>query len=898
MINFQKIEDKWQKRWEEKKVFNAQVDKKKDKFFFTTPYPYISGSLHIGHGRAVIESDIYTRFKRMQGFNVLYPMAFHITGTPVLGISSAIKNGDKNVISLYEEYVSAYEKNSVKINSIVKSFENPEKIVEFFIPKMISEYGQLGLGIDWTRSFTSGDTEHKQLVSWQFEKYNELGFLKKGKYAVLYSPEDESAMGEDDITEADSNPVEKQEFTLLKFKLNEKFLVAATLRPETIYGQTNLWINPDAEYVEAKVGKEIWILSREAFEKLSYQKEKLEFLGKTKEKLIGEYVLAQGINKKIIILPAEFVDSDFGTGIVTCVPSDAPYDYTALKEIQENSSIAKKYKLNSAELKKIEIIPIIETKKYGNLAAVKLCEERKVSFKDEQLLEKLTQEVYKEGFHSGKMLENCGEYSGMLVGNAKEKIKTDLLKNGSADIMFETSRKAFSRGGGKIIVAVLDGQWFIDFNAKGWKEKATKCLEKIKIIPENYRQQFKDTFEWLDKRPCARKRGLGTQFPLDKSWIIESLSDSTIYMTLYTINHLIRKNNLKEENLTSEFFDFVMLGKGELKKVSSSTKIKEPIIKEIRESFEYWMPQNHRHTFSLHLSNHLSFMIFAFAGIFPEKYWPEKITFHGLVLSEGTKMSKSKGNTITLLKVKEKYGADVLRFYMTSSSNIEGVFDWRETEAENSKATLEKLYNEISDAIKKKKKGNVRELYISKFEKIKKTAFEKINEMKLREYSTSAIFDMLRVLKNAKLVMEEKELSAFYALIVEDWIKMISPVAPHIAEELWEKSGKKNFVSLESFPKADESKINDELEKIEETTDKTVSDILNILKIIKEKQGEDAEKIYLYVLPNELQNYNSKELSVRTNKKVEIFSVNDKKKYDPQGKSSKAKFGKPAIYVE
>src|SRR3989338_10413535 len=80
--SFSKIEKKWQKKWEENKTFEANVDKKKKKFFFTTPYPYISGSLHLGHGRAVIESDVYCRYRRMKGENVLFPMAFHITGTP------------------------------------------------------------------------------------------------------------------------------------------------------------------------------------------------------------------------------------------------------------------------------------------------------------------------------------------------------------------------------------------------------------------------------------------------------------------------------------------------------------------------------------------------------------------------------------------------------------------------------------------------------------------------------------------------------------------------------------------------------------------------------------------------------------------------------------------------
>lgn len=901
-IDFAKIEQKWQAEWDKKRIFEANPDKKKKKFFFTTPYPYISGSLHLGHGRVVTEGDIYCRYMRMKGFNVLYPMAFHITGTPVLGISAAIKNGNKEKIDLYKEYVSAYVKDKKEVAKIVTSFESPQAIVDFFIPKMVEEFKQLGLGVDWRRRFTSGDMEHQQMVSWQFMKYKDKNYLITGKYPVLYSPQDESAMGEDDIQDADSNAVEKMEFTLLKFEFNGKYLVAATLRPETIFGQTNLWVNPNVKYVEAKVGKETWILSEEAVEKLSYQRKDVKKIGFTKEKLVGEHALAPMIKKRLIILPSNFVDADVGTGIVTSVPSDAPYDYVALKELQDAKETDKKkwgFGLKQIEeIEDIEIISIIRTGRYGDNAAVKVCEEAKVFVQDDPRLEQLTQEVYKEGFHKGIMMDTCGKYSGMKVAEAKEKMKEDMLLNGQASIMYETSRKALSRSGGKIIVAVLDNQWFIDFNATGWKDKANECLARTELVPESMRKLFQDTFSWLDKRPCARKRGLGTQLPFDKEWIIESLSDSTIYMTLYTINHLIKKHNLKRENLCPEFFDYVYLGNGKLSDVTKKTGVKDTILREFRESFEYWMPVDHRHTFVLHLSNHLSFMIFAHAGIFPEKDWPKKISFHGLVVSEGAKMSKSKGNIVTLLHVKKNYGADVFRFYMTHATNIEGTFDWRAAEADNAKATIEKLFLQIGEAINGRKKGSVSPLFASKFNRIIQVAGEKISSMKLREYDSIVIYDMLNLIKQAKLSLNEGELSAFYDYICEKWIRLIAPICPHIAEELWEKIGGKGFVSLASWPECDEKKIDEKIEQAEKNVEKSVGDILNILKIVKEKSGKEGEKIYLYVIPNELASYDSDVLTKRVGKDVKVFAVNDKKKHDPQGKASKAKPAKPGIYVE
>ena len=900
-MDFSKIEKKWQDKWEKEKIFEVEVDKNKKKFFFTTPYPYISGSLHLGHGRAVTESDIYTRYKRMSGENVLFSLGFHISGTPVLGISTAIKNKDPDKIKLYESYVSAYEKDKKKVKSIVKSFEDPNKLVEFFIPRMINEYKQLGLSIDWTRTFNSGDPEHQQLVSWQFQKYKEKGYLKQGKYPVLYSIEDQSSMGEDDIQEGDADPVEKQEFTLLKFKLRDKFLVAATLRPETVFGQTNLWVNPKIEYFEVKVNNETWVLSKEAVEKLKYQKENVEVVAKVKYKLIGEYVKAPGINKELIVLPSSFVYPDIGTGIVTSVPGHAPFDYIALRDIQNNDKELKKY-FSSKQIKEIKDIKpllIIKTSKFGENSAEKVIEGNKIKAQDDPKIEKLKQEVYKEEFHNGVLLSNCSIYSSMKVVEAKEKIKIDLIKKGQADVMYETSRKAFSRSGGKIIVAILDDQWFLDFNSDGWKKKAFEALKKMEIAPETFRKQFEDTFNWLDKRPCVRKRGLGTQFPFDKKWVIESLSDSTMYMTLYTINNIIKKNKLKKENLNYDFFEYVFLGKEQLKEVSIKTKVKESILKELRESFEYWMPNDHRHTFVLHLPNHLSFMIFAHAALFPEKYWPKKISFHGLVISEGTKMSKSKGNVITLLHVKEKYGADVFRFYITYSTNLESTFDWRENDAINSKETIEKLYSVIEDSINSRKKGYVRELYLSKYNRILKSATEKIADMKLREFNSIVVFDMLKLVKNAKILMNKEEFEAFNELIVENWIKLISPVMPHISEELWSKLGKKTLVSVEKWPIADVTKIDENLEKEDELVENLVNDINNVVNIMS-KRGGNHSKVFVYVIPKELKIFeqNANLLSTRTNLKFTFYAVNDKNIYDPQGKAKKAKPGKPAIFIE
>jgi len=838
MLNFAEIEAKWQKKWRKAKIFEPKINRKKKKFFFTTPYPYISGSLHIGHGRAVTESDIYVRYMRMKGFNVLYPLAFHITGTPVLGISAAIESGNKEKIELYKSYVRNYIKDEKEVEKIVSSFKEPWNIVNFFIPKMMDEYSSLGLSVDWSRRFTTGDPDYQKFITWQFLKYKEKNYLIKGSYPVLYCPKCENAVGEDDIQDADTNPVSKMEFTLLKFKMDDGLtLVAGTLRPETIFGQTNLWVNPEVEYAKVLVGEETWIMSKEAYEKLSYQKKGLKINGWVKGRdLIGKYALAPGIRRKIIILPSNFVDPNIATGIVTSVPSDAPYDWMALKDLQNNKEMCEKYNLDFDVVRSIKPIPIIHIPGWGDLAAIKISEQFSLLNQNDPRLEQATEIVYKEGFHKGVMNENCGKYAGMKVSEAKEAIKKELRESGEADVMYETSRIAFCRDGTRIVVSILEDQWFLDFNTPGWKDLAYKCLQKMELLPENMRKLFEDTFEWLDKRPAARKRGLGTPLPFDRNWIIESLSDSTIYMSFYVIKNLINKYKIKPEQLIPEFFDYVFLGKGDVEKVSEMTKIPVKTLKIFRENFEYWYPNDHRHTYVAHLSNHLSFFIFAHAGIFPEKYWPKKISFHGFVLSGGAKMSKSKGNVITLLDVKNKYGADTFRAYISTATNLEGTFDWKTEEAENMRKNLQNLCETLCEAIEKRKKGKIGlmgKIFLSRFEKAIVSADKALSEMRLRDYGNLVLYTIPSWLKKLNRRVEEDELYAVYDTFLEKYIKMLNPLIPHISEELWEKLGKKGFVSIQKWPKSDRKMLDEKYETYDKILERVEDDIRAVLKLIK-----------------------------------------------------------------
>jgi valyl-tRNA synthetase len=130
-------------------------------------------------------------------------------------------------------------------------------------------------------------------------------------------------------------------------------------------------------------------------------------------------------------------------------------------------------------------------------------------------------------------------------------------------------------------------------------------------------------------------------------------------------------------------------------------------------------------------------------------------------------------------------------------------------------------------------------------------------------------------------------------------LKLFHPFCPHITEELWHNLGNKTFLSLESWPKAQENKINENFEKQEQAVEKTIQDISNIVKMLQEKK-QSPKKVYLYTLPQELKAYQDHKTKIQKsiNLSLEIFAVNDKNKIDPQNKASKAKPGKPAIYIK
>ncbi|WP_461866562.1 leucine--tRNA ligase, partial [Thermococcus sp.] len=564
MIDFKAIEEKWQKKWLEEKIFEPKIDER-EKFYITVAFPYLSGHLHVGHARTYTIPDVIARFKRMQGYNVLFPMAWHITGSPIVGIAERIKNRDSKTIWIYRDVYKVPE-------DILWTFEDPKNIVKYFMKTARETFIKAGFSVDWSREFhtTSLFPPFSKFIEWQFWTLKKKGLVVKGAHRVRWDPVVGTPLGDHDIMEGEDIPI--LEYVLIKFILmengEEAYLPAATLRPETVYGVTNMWLNPEATYVKAKIrskGKEeVWIISREAAYKLSFQDKEIEVIEEFKgEKLIGKWVKNPVTGDEIIILPAEFVDPDNATGVVMSVPAHAPFDHVAIEDLKKETEVLLKYDIDPRIVEEISYISLIELEGYGEFPAVEEVEKLGVkSQKDKEKLEQATKNIYKAEFHKG--IFKIEPYKGKPVQEVKDLIAKDMKDRGKADMMYEFAEKpVISRFGNQAVVKIIHDQWFIDYGNPEWKEKAREALARMKIYPESRRAQFEAVIDWLDKKACARKIGLGTPLPWDKEWVIESLSDSTIYMAYYTIsrhmNRLREEGKLDSEKLTREFFDYLFL---------------------------------------------------------------------------------------------------------------------------------------------------------------------------------------------------------------------------------------------------------------------------------------------------------------------------------------------------
>nr|MDO8099305.1 leucine--tRNA ligase [Candidatus Njordarchaeota archaeon] len=868
-LDFGKIEMKWQKRWEEARIFEADVNPSKPKFFITVAYPYVNAPQHIGHGRTYGLTDVYARYKRMRGFNVLYPQGFHYTGTPILGMVKRLAKQDSEIINEFNKIFH------IPLD-IIRQFSDPLTLAKYFHNELKLGMKEMGYSIDWRREFTTVDPIYSQFIQWQFRRLSSKGYLVKGTHPVGWCPSDKNPVGQHD-TQGDVEP-EIAEVTLLKFKSsNGIVLPVATYRPETIFGVTNIWVNPEIDYHIVEVDREKWLASKECFEKLKYQSKNVD---DSKQRtmhgsdLIGEVALNPETGGKCLVLPASFVDPKTGTGVVMSVPGHAPYDYLALSDLKKADILdrfSKQYRLDPSRIKQISPISIIKISGYSDYPAGDVVERMNLKSQTDPKAEEATKEIYLKEFNEGVMKENTGKYGGMKVSKAKDQVKYDLEKKGTAEKFYELTSPVRCRCGSECVVRVLENQWFINYGDVEWKKAVSQHLERMRIVPDDLRQEYKNTIEWLRYRACARQSGLGTKLPQAPEWTIESLSDSTIYMAYYTISKHIREHDLKEGQFKDNVFDYIFLGKGNPDKLAGEVELPKNLLESMRKEFLYWYPLDSRHSATELIPNHLTFFIFNHVAIFPMVHWPRQIVTNGMVLMEGKKMSKSIGNIIPIRDAIRRYGADTIKIAVLGSAELLSDANFSNSLADTIRERLEKLYNfvvEVTSNSSGVRKGaetkqflplqSIDRWILSVLQYRVAKATEAMEKCEVREGIQQSFFlldlDLSWYLRRTSAERANKEendreraATVNYVLtnVVDTWIRLLAPFAPHICEEAWEKFNRKGFVSNANWPSLNEKLVDVEAEEQENYLMKVSEDTREIIRVTNIK----PKKIFYYTSP-------------------------------------------------
>jgi len=812
------VEQKWQNEWFEQKIYEATKEREK-KFFIHFAYPGVSGYLHVGHMRGFTYCDIIARYKRMTGFDVLFPAGFHASGIPSVGFAKKVERKDPTTLNALKEYGCTED--------VINSLVDPEAVVDYFGKTYVDDYWKkFGFLIDYSRVMSTISKGYNKFIQWQFYKLKEKDLLIQKPHFAPFCPNcgpvavDKS---ETDISKGGASEI--LEFAAIKFQMKDgTILPAATLRPETIFGVTNMWVDPNVEYVKVTVDDETWICSQEAAEKLLYQLDNVKMLNEKVigTELIGKNCIIPQVGREIPILSGPFADPNVATGIVMSVPAHAPYDWIALVESSEQ----------------IDPITIIDVKGFGTNPAKQVCDELGVKSQTEtEKLDQATEIVYKKEFHTGYLNDQCGSYAGIKISDIKDDVKNKLIANNQAVIMREFSEEVICRCGEKVKIKQIPDQWFIKYSDQNLTEKSKDHVATMNIYPGEYKQEMPRVLEWFDDRACIRKGSwLGTEFPFKKDWIIEPISDSTLYPAYYIISKYVNENKITSDEMTEAFFDYIFFNKG---------KSQGKLWDEIKADVDYWYPVDINLGGKEHKTVHFPVFLMNHVAVMPENKWPQGIFVHWWVTQQGKeKISKSKGGAEHIAKAANTYGVDAMRLYYAHVGSPFVDVEW-DTEIvakyKNKIANIWKLMQQLSTR-KDTKNENLDNWLISTINRRIQNIVDAFESYDLRVASNEIFFECQKDIQwYLKRGGGNKQLLKKF---VKTWIMLMTPVTPHLAEELWHL-GEKDLVSTTSYPTSNPKEISEKDEVGEYLLSEVVDDINEILKVTK----MTPKTIHIYVSP-------------------------------------------------
>lgn len=783
--NPKKIEAKWQEKWYGSGVFKAKNGSKKKKFYLLVEFPYPSGDgLHVGHCRSYTALDIVARKRRMEGFNVLFPMGWDAFGLPAENY--AIKKGIHP---------------SVTVKKNTENFK--------------SQMQNLGLSFDWSREINTTDPKYYKWTQWIFIQLFKNGLAYKDKIAINWCPKDKIGLANEEVIDGKcercGTKVEKKEKeqwmikitdyadrlikdldqvdylekiktqqkewigeshgALLKFQVEgiEEPIEVFTTRIDTIFSGTFLIVSPEHKFIDKYKDKisniEEVLKYRDDVKNISDMDRSNQDKDVTGVELKGITVRNPATNEEMPVWTADFVLAHYGMGAVFADAHD-----------KRDFKLAKKYG-----------IPLRTSIKPDN----------------EDLAIKVRN--LEECYEGDGTLYNSMQFDGLTSQEAKTKIIMWLGSKGMAQpkITYKLRDWVFSRQHywGEPIPMIYCESCARVPGQSGWHPVPEKDLPVE--LPKVKKYKPTDTGEsplavikkWVSVK-CPKCKSEATR----ETDTMPNWAGSNWYFLRYTDP----KNNraLADEKL-----------------------------------LKYWLPVDWYNGGMEHTTLHLLYSRFIFKflwdiGAVPKVVGPEpyqKRTSHGVVLAEDRrKMSKSWGNVINPDAVIKQYGADTLRVYEMFMGPFEQMIPWDTKGVVGVRRFIERIY-----------KLAIRgEMPVASDEELKKLLHKTIKkvteDVELMKFNTSvsSMMEFVNAWQISKIGLNKKDFS--------DFLKILSPFAPHLSEELWINAGFSKMCCEQKWPKFNLKLIEDKKVLLIVQVNGKVRDKIEVRANISEEQAKKS----------------------------------------------------------
>ncbi|MCC4410969.1 leucine--tRNA ligase [Limosilactobacillus reuteri] len=769
------IEKKWQKFWKKNETFKADLNKDQKKYYALDMFPYPSGQgLHVGHPEGYTATDVMSRMKRMQGFNVLHPMGWDAFGLPA------------------EQYA-------------LKTGHNPKDFTNKNIDHFRDQIQSLGFSYDWDREVNTTDPKFYKWTQWIFEQLYKKGLAYESEIMVNWAPD---FMGgtvvaneevEDGKTKRGGYPVYRKPMRQWVLKITayadrliddldlvdwpesvkemqrnwigrsegasvffpvvgdeDTKIEVFTTRADTLFGASYVVLAPEQELVDQLTTPEHKAEVEEYKEEASRRSD-LERTDLNKDKtgvFTGSYVINPVNGEKLPIWISDYVLASYGTGAVMAVPSGDQRDY----------DFATKFDL--------PIKPIIEGA-----------------------------DVSEGAFDGDGKHINSGFLDGLNIADAKQKMIDWLEEHdaGHKKVNYRLRDWIFSR----------QRYWGEPIPVIHWDDGTTSLVPEDELPLE------------LPKTDNIEPSGTGES----------PLANVEDWVNVYDENgrHGLRETNTMPQWAGSSWYWLRYTDPHNDKEFAS------------KEALDYWSPVDLYVGGAEHAVLHLLYARFWHKvlydlGLVPTKEPFMKLVNQGMILgSNHEKMSKSKGNVVNPDDIVDQYGADTLRLYEMFMGPLEESVPWDEKGLHGANKWVQRVWRLLMDD-NNHLRDRVSTFNDGKLTKVYNQTVKKVTEDYERMHFNTAISQLMVFVNEAYKV---DDLPVEY---MKGFVKMIAPIMPHMAEELWSQFGESDTITYQPWPTYDpKALVEDEVEMIVQVNGKVRAKI----KMAKDTDRDEAQQLAL-----------------------------------------------------